>query len=611
MLKTKIKNKRSLPRSDFLKSTTGGFSLVELLVGISIFTLIATSVYTSYMSIFDIVKVSRAKIEAISLINEQLEIVRNLPYSDVGIYGGIPTGKLTHIQTIVRDSYPYSVTTTVRNVDDPFDGTLGAMPNDLSPADFKMVEIEVSCSGCKNFTPMVVTTRVAPKNLETASTNGALFVRVFDADGNPVSDANVHIENNAASPAIVIDDVTNVNGILQIVDAPPGINAYEITVTKPGFSIDKTYAGSVSNPNPAKPHATVVLQQVTQLSFIIDELSSFSVTSVTDTCTPVPSIDFSLKGSKLIGTTPNILKYDQNKTTNGSGALLINNIEWDSYLFTNTDAAYDLVGINPILPISVTPNSNLNVQLIVAPKNPRTLLITVKDSSTGLPLSGVSVELTKAGFDETSLTGQGFLGQSDWSGGSGQATSTDLTKYLSSDGNIETQVPIGDIELKKIFGDYVSSGALISSTFNTGGATNFHQLIWNPTSQPASTGNPNVRVQVATNNDGGTWNFAGPDNTSSTYYTTSDTNISPSNNGNQYIRYKLFLDTATTTATPNISDISFTFTSLCTPPGQIAFSGLSSGTYNMHLTKAGYVTQDVSVDVSSSWQATEIIFVPN
>lgn len=580
-------------------------------MGVAVFTLIVISVYNAYVGVFNVVYASRAKIEAISIINEQLEIVRNLAYSDVGISGGLPAGKLTHIQSIDRDEYRYTVTTTVRNVDDPFDGTLGGTPNDLSPADFKVVEVEIGCVDCRvAFPPMIVTTRVAPKNLETASTNGALFVKVFDANGNAISDADVHIENNQATPAIVIDDTTNTNGVLQVVDAPPGINAYEITVTKSGYSTDKTYVASVGNPNPSKPHATVVLQQVTQLSFVIDRLSTFNISSVTSMCTPVAGIDFSLVGTKLIGT-PSVLKYSQNKVTNGSGLLTLNNIEWDTYAFTNIDAAYDLIGINPISPVSIAPNSTQNVQLIVAPKSSRTLLVTVKDSVTGLPLSGVTAQLVGPSTDVTEITGQGFLGQTDWSGGGGQATSTDATKYFSSDGNIENSNPVGDIELKKVLGDYAYSGIITSSSFDTGSASNFQNITWNPSSQPVAVGSPNIRVQIATNNDGGTWNFKGPDGTPATYYTTSNQNIHASNNGNQFLRYKIFFDTASVTATPNISDISFTFTSLCTPPGQVYYQGLGSGAYVLHLSKTGYLSQDINININSSWQSQDVTFIPS
>jgi nitrate reductase NapE component len=575
-----------------INKSKAGFLMIELLVGVTVFTIIAIAVYGAYTSIFNTVYISRSRLEAVDLSNELLEVVRNLPYSDVGVSGGIPNGKLLHNQTLTRGGSTFDVTTTVRNVDDPFDGTLGGTPNDLSPADFKLVEIEINCAQCQKFTPIVVTTRVAPKNLETASTNGALFVRVFDANGNPVSDANVHIENSSATPPIVIDDVTNVNGMLQIVDAPPGVNAYDIQVTKSGYSTDKTYQSTVSNPNPSKPRATVALQKVTQLSFVIDRTSTLSVNSVTQTCTPVGSIDFNLKGGKVVGTVPDVLKYDSNKVTSAGGLLSINNLEWDTYSFTLIDAVYELIGVNPTSPINLLPNSTQSLQLVVAPKNPRTVFVMVKDSVSNLPVSDVDVTISKAGFTSvTSATGQGYITQTDWSGGSGQATTTDFTRYSSSDGNVEVGSPAGDMVLRTVFGEYVYSGYLESSSFDTGSISNFQKILWTPVDQPVGAGTPNVRFQIATNNTGANWDFRGPDNTSSTYYTTSNQNINSANNGNQFLRYKVFLDTVSTTSTPNISDVSFTYTSQCTPPGQVYFSGLPSGTYNLHLTKAGYVTQ--------------------
>ncbi len=589
-----------------------GFSLVELLVGVTVFTLISVSVYTSYISIFDVVKVSRSRLEAVDLANEQFEIIRNLPYADVGVYGSIPSGVLVYEKNLSKSSNIFNIRTTVRNIDDPFDGTLGGTPNDLSPADYKLVELEINCSTCVNFIPMFFTTRVAPRNLETASTNGALFIRVFDANGNPVQGANVRVENNQTIPSILIEDVTNANGMLQIVDAPPGVNAYDITVTKSGYSSDRTHRIDVSNPNPSKPPATVLLQQVTQISFVIDRVSTFNVSSVTQTCTPIPSFDFNLRGSKLIGSSPDVLKYNENKITNGSGSLNINNLEWDSYVFSGIDSAYDVIGWNPISPINLIPDSNQTVQLVVAPKDPNTLVVIVTDGATGLPLSDVSVELSRSGFTTvTKSTGQGFINQTDWSSGSGQATSTILNMYYSSDGNIENNNPAGELSLRQVFGEYVGSGILESSSFDVGSLSNFQKIYWTPIDQPIQSGDPNVRFQIATNDDGGIWQFTGPDGTSGSYYTTTNQNIHSINNAKRYLRYKLFLDTISTSTSPNISDVSFTFTSLCTPPGQVSFSGLSDGVYNLNLSKSGYTTTDISVNINSPWQSQSVILLPN
>ena len=70
-----------------------GFTLIETLVGTTIFVLIAFSAYKAFGILMDAVESSRAKIAATSLANERLEIIRNLPYSDVGIIAGLPTEK--------------------------------------------------------------------------------------------------------------------------------------------------------------------------------------------------------------------------------------------------------------------------------------------------------------------------------------------------------------------------------------------------------------------------------------------------------------------------------------------------------------------------------------
>lgn len=174
---------------------------------------------------------------------------------------------------------------------------------------------------------MSVTGRVTPKNLETATVNGALFVRVFDANGVPVQGAQVNIQNNKINPAIIINDVTDSQGLLQIVDAPPGNLAYEITVSKQGYTTDKTYSSSTINATPVKPHATVIVQQVTQISFVIDRVSTANIHTLTQSCATVPSIPFVIKGTKLIGTNPSVYKVDQGYQTDSFGSKVISNLE--------------------------------------------------------------------------------------------------------------------------------------------------------------------------------------------------------------------------------------------------------------------------------------------
>lgn len=592
--------------------TNKGFSLVEILVATAVFAIVAMAIFQGIFSINALVSASRDKVVAIDLINSEFELIRNLSFVNVGLQNGIPRGVLLATSTITKDGRQFNITRTIRNIDDPFDGTIGGSPNDLSPADYKMVEIEALCLSCKTPLDFSATANVSPKNLETASTNGALFVRVFNANGNPVPQADVHITNFALG--ININDTTDNNGLLAVVDVPPAQNSYRIVTSKSGYTTDRTYATSTSNPNPLKPDATVLLQQLTQISFVIDKVSTINVSSKNMQCASVANVPFNIAGAKLIGTDPDVLKFSGDYSTDGSGIKILNNMEWDMFNLT-VGGGFDLAGINPPPPFMVLPDSIQNVDIVLAEGIPNNLLVTVKDSATELPLSGVNLTLDQGSFIANKVTGQGYLEQTDWSGGSGQTNFTDPTKYWSNDGNVETNSPAGELKLIKVLGSYVLSGILASSIFDTGTSSNFNNIVWTPTDQPPQTGVESIKFQLATspnNTATTTWQYLGPDGTSGTYYTISNNNINTIHNGDRYFRYKIFLSTEVDNKTPNIASIAVTYTSDCIPPGQALFSGLSSGNHDLLLEKSGYQTKtyEVNIITNDDWQSIEANMSP-
>jgi hypothetical protein len=230
--------------------------------------------------------------------------------------------------------------------------------------------------------------------------------------------------------------------------------------------------------------------------------------------------------------------------------------------------------------------------------------VTVLDSATNLPVSGATVTLT--GATTTSLTtGRGFINQTSWTGGGGQDIYSDRTKYFSAV-NTDTTSATNGMKLQNVFGTYLASSTLTSSSFDTGDMSNFYQLSWSPQTQPAQAGAQSVRFQIATNNDNLTWNFLGPDGTSDTYYTGSGGSISSAHNGMRYLRYKAYLQTSDTAYTPNVSNVSITFTSSCTPLGQVLFQALPAGTYTLSVSKTGYQTYTNTVNLTSSWQQSVV-----
>ncbi len=584
-----------------IKSSGRGFTLIEVMVAIAIFALFAFGIYGTISMLFKVVYQSRVKILETAILSEQLEIARNLPYESVGIVSGIPSGLIPHTQTVVRNGISFTITATVRNYDDPFDGMATGTPTkDTSPADYKLVEFSIGCAvGCSQNNPVILSTTVSPKGLEGASQNGALFINVFDANGLPVEGANVHVVNTTVSPNIIVDDVTGADGWLKIIDAPTGTRSYDITVSKSGYSSDYTTV-NVGTSTPVKPPVNIASQMVTESYYSIDRLGAMNIFTANENCAAVGGVGLNIYGDKKIGTDPDYYKLNHNFSTNGTGQYNFGSIEWDKYSLALTGSSYDIAGTIPLTPVSLSPGATQQMIVILKAHTTNSLLVKVRDNGTKLPLADALVTLSGNGFDDTLTTGLGYVRQTDWSGGPGQADYTNEIFYWSDDGHLDNASPDGDLKLKEIGNHYLVDGYLESSTFDLGGPVDFHNIIWESLAQPIEAGDNSVLFQLATSNSSTpeVWNFSGPDGTAGTFYTVTSTIIWGGHDSERYLRYRVFLHTVDDNFTPTLSEVAFTYTNSCTPPGQVFFSGLSSGDYNLSISRAGYMTVTGTVDVS-------------
>lgn len=581
-----------------------GTTLIETLVAAAFFVVFSLAIYQLYAKVIEISARIRIKTIANQIASEQIEFIRNLQYSDVGIVSGIPLGVVPASKTISRAGVSFVVNTTIRNIDLPADGTLGGNPNDLSPADNKLVVIEVACVDCKSQTSIEYTTNVAPKSLETENGNGALVIKVIDASGLPVQNATIRIQNDTLNPAIDFTDITDSFGVLTIVDAPPSTESYHITVTKNGYSSEQTYVvGGVGNPNPTKPHITIVANTVSQGTFAIDQSSSIDLKGQSAQCSSITGESGNLVGSKIIGTNPDVIKntipFSLSSASNN-----IANIEWDTYNVELSGTSYDIAGTNPIFPLSISPGSSQQVTLTLKPATSGSRLVVAASDVAGLPVAGADVSVSGPSGTFTNQTSVGSVSQTSWIGGSGQDNYTDQAMFFSTDGGVDYSTNQGELELLLLGASYISSGELVSSSIDLGEASVFQQLSWSPINQPAQTGSQSVKFQIATNNDNATWDFLGPDGTDSSYYTNPTSDIADIHNGDRYVRYKAILSTDDTSFTPSISDIAITYTSGCLPPGQIDFSGLSSGSYTVTVSKSGYTTSEKTITIDSNTYET-------
>ncbi|MBT4120809.1 MAG: prepilin-type N-terminal cleavage/methylation domain-containing protein [Candidatus Magasanikbacteria bacterium] len=602
MLKNKIhllknKNNGFIQHHFFLKKKNGaGFSLIEVMVGVAIFVIFAVGIYSGIQFVFKVVYQSRLRIIETAVLNEQIEMIRNMSFYDVGIISGSPAGVLGQTITTTRNNINFTITRTIRNIDDPYDGTIGGDPNDTAPADYKLVEVEIICDTCNQNTPLTMTTQIAPKFLEGDPTHGALFIEVFDADGAPVQGAGVHVVSTSTDPVIDLVDTTDNDGMLRLLDLGEGISAYQITVTKAGFTTDQNMAPNETVLSPVKPLASVVAQDVTEVSFSIDQVAGMEIETIDGYCSVSGGVPVHISGTKLLGTDP-VLKVDDDVITNGSGEYSFTNMEWDNYVFQVSN--YDFIGSIPTLPTSLLPGANQSIQLILGPNTDHSLLINALDSITGQPISNASVHVSGGGYDETKVTGVGFVRQTDWSGGTGQLLYSDSASYWSDDGKVENAEPAGDLKLKIVGENYINSGTMESSIFDLGASVNFINLIWEPISQPVETGSTSIRFQLAASNTTTpeSWEYLGPDGTTDTYYNSGNDDVADVHNNNQYLRYKIFLTTDSVTTTPTVSDVSVSYTTSCTPPGQSYFGDLENLEYTVEVVRDGYQTKMETITI--------------
>ena len=262
-----------------------------------------------------------------------------------------------------------------------------------------------------------------------------------------------------------------------------------------------------------------------------------------------------------------------------------------------------IAGTIPVSPFALPPDAAGEADIVLSSYASPALLVTVVDGI-GEPVADAEVGIFRSNATTTSATGRGATTQTNWNGGSGQDDIGSMTRYFQSDGDIST--PNGSLQLRRSGGTYATEGWLESSTFDMGTSTDFATISWLPGTQDSRLGTNPVRMQVATNLEvtaTSTWSFVGPDGTSSSYYTTPGLSLHSSHDGDRYLRYRIFLSRSTQNRTPTISDVSFSYSSECSPPGQALFTGISSGSTRVTVSRPGYVTSVQTINVASGWNS--------
>jgi hypothetical protein len=350
-----------------------GVSLVETIIGLSLMAFMLLAIFTLITVNYNLLFSSKAKSIGITLAQEKVEELKNMPYDSLSTQRGTiyPAGNIDDEIVESRNNLRFLVKTDIRYVDNNYDGnnedTVPGQPRDLYPYDYKKITVTtLSPDGRRQYAQ--ISTDIAAKAAETSGNTGVLIVRVIDANGNPVEAATVKVQNSSLSPEVDIITQSDILGRVVIPKLPPvAQSSYHVVIEKAGYSSEQTWPISVGLPSPTNPDFGLQAQQTTMKTFAIDRLASASVQVVSPSGLALPNLNVTITGAKSLNSIPFVPKFSQSRTTDDLGQLNFSLIEWDSYSFSIP--GYNILSTTPFSPVAILPNDNRNIKLIVAPVN--------------------------------------------------------------------------------------------------------------------------------------------------------------------------------------------------------------------------------------------------
>jgi len=253
--------------------TVQGLTLIEVLVGVAIMVMVFTTLVTSFVAMLHLAERNRLRADALFLANEHIEMIRALPYDNVGTVAGLPSGTIPQSEVIIYDNHTFTKRTFIQYVDDPADGTDAG---DTLAADYKRIKVEFSYEYQGETQSFSMVTTVAPRSQESLIGAGVLRINVTDALNASLPIATVHVFNDTVATTVDITTFTNASGTVSFPGAWAGAG-YEVHVSKSGYSSAQTYTATTTNPNPSPSPYTVGENSTTEVYFKIDLLSTINL----------------------------------------------------------------------------------------------------------------------------------------------------------------------------------------------------------------------------------------------------------------------------------------------------------------------------------------------
>lgn len=405
-----------------------GVSIIEALVLVFVFSVVALSFYSVFSAGSKYIINSKNKIIAVSLTNERMEMLRNLAYGNVGTIGGLVNGPIDPDEEVVLEGKTFRIFTDVKYVDDPDDGIFGGSPNDSVPNDYKIVEVmaywgEENDPGnildaVKRGEGAMLSSRFVPPGIEVSVGGGTFSINSIDYVGNPVPNVSVNIFNDQLIPAINYSTSTDSNGniMLQGVRAD-AIQNYKITMSKSDYETVVTYSPAEVSFIPQDTHSNIIEGVVNEKTMIINLLSDIELNSKDAFGADIPNVGFELSGGRRLddGTAiEGVYSYMETVSTDGNGDFSVADIKAGryaldeeslmsgNYIFRKVQLGSDLDPFS----FDVIPGTTFSSDLIFMDANVDSAYIKIKDLATDEIIIGAEVRLRNVtlGYEATLIT---------------------------------------------------------------------------------------------------------------------------------------------------------------------------------------------------------------
>ena len=390
------------------RSKKSGFTIIEAMTVLFIFSLITVTFYNAFSLGARYILESKYRLGATSVANERMEAIRSLDYDQVGTTsGGYISGDIPASEQISVEGRIFYVFYSVVYIDDSFDGTEGGSPDDTAPTDYKRVRIKVAWENDVNSDKAIsFISDFAPPGVESSIGGGTLVIKILDKNSNGISSFDVNLKNTGKG--INENYSTDSNGGISLPGIPADGNNYEISALESGyFPINTLPAYPTTSFHPSYVHASVTEGERNIYSITTDLVSNLNIVTETPLGESVSNVAYNLEGGIKKGDTlddPPLPVYylDQDFNSGSDGKNEIADVGYGAYTLTVTDPGtdYDFIKMYPYdallndkTKFSVEPGTDVEEKVILANKNTNSLLITLTDNSTSLPVKGASIRL--------------------------------------------------------------------------------------------------------------------------------------------------------------------------------------------------------------------------